>query len=127
MQGMGHLKVKLASNVNRRLILEQRLCFVETLNCLDVHQVNCFYELGVRLVVAGAPALESRRDVEVGPCAGCPRLIQPSSDFITLCSRGKNGSITTSTVNPSVKNHTISLLRKMSPSENSIFLALPGS
>lgn len=127
MQGMGHLKVKLASNINRRLILEQRPCFVEALNCLDVHQVNCFCELGARLVGAGAPALGSKRDVAVGPSAACPWLIQPPSDFITLCSRWKNGSVTTSTISLSVKNHTISLLKKMSPSENSIFLVLPGS
>lgn len=125
MQGMGHFKVKLASNVNRRVILEQRLCFVETRNGWDVHQVNCFYELGVGLVGAGAPALGW--DVAVGPCAGFQWLSQRPADFITLCSRWKNGSITTCTVNPSAKNHTISLLRKMSPSENSIFLALPGS
>lgn len=41
MRGMGQLKVKLASNVNKRLILEQRPCFMETSACSVVQELNC--------------------------------------------------------------------------------------
>lgn len=45
MRGMGQLKVKLASNVDKGFILGQRPYFVETLNCSVVHQLNCSREL----------------------------------------------------------------------------------